>query len=148
MPKAAKSHITSSAPATETTTRDPALVVAYQINRLWDAYHGADCEALDLKHKGETTDASIVRDHANQIWQWRDALETVLSFTRATTLAGALFQMVIAAEDLDTLLSNLECRLSLAESEKNVDLSDNWLSRIEEWVEQGSAKLAARRDPA
>ena len=99
--------------------------------------------------------------------------------------------MVIAADDLDTLLSNLECRLSQAESDTKVDLSDlgieeggrliqrlyrsatnaikanlnehdwdsaiavrvgdpsdNWLSRIDEWVAQGSDKLAAQKDPA
>ena len=91
MPKAAKPHITTSAPATEAITGDPALVVAYQINRLWDAYNGADCEALDLNQKGETTDASVVRDQANQIVQWRDALETVLSYTRATSLTWRAF---------------------------------------------------------
>ena len=74
MPKDAKTHIMSAAPATEVTTGDPALVVAYQINLLWDAYHGADCDAIDLKRRGETTNASVVRDQANQIGKWRDAL--------------------------------------------------------------------------
>jgi hypothetical protein len=56
---------------------DPALVVAYQINRLWDAYNGAETEMLEAKKKGDATQSTILGERCAQIAEWRDALELI-----------------------------------------------------------------------
>ena len=53
MPKAAKSHITSSSTRHRDDNQRSGACGRVSNQSSWDAYHGADCEALDLKHKGK-----------------------------------------------------------------------------------------------
>jgi hypothetical protein len=120
--------------ALESATDDPALVIVGQIDVLW----GAD-EAINLRGNGEQTNAEIIRDHVTQLAEWRDAQVTV-SFTMAPSLTDALIQMVIAAEHLDTKLSNIGYAIGRAASRKSIDFSDIGIEN----GAKGSAPLLVR----
>ena len=83
MPKAAKSHTTkpSAAPhrgLPQATSTDPVACIAHQIQRLWDAHHGAEIEGFEARKRGDETRAEILGEQRTQMSEWLYALELVV----------------------------------------------------------------------
>lgn len=113
MPKAAQRHTTkpTSAPhrgLPQTISGDPVVCIAREIERLWDAHHGAEVQKYNAMQKGEKSHEIILGERCDQLTEWRDALELVGTYTVASSLPGGLIQMAWAMNDLRTLAGNLE----------------------------------------
>lgn len=68
----------------QTTTGDPVVELARELLRLWDADDSAQRE-LD-----SAASASVKVDTQVEFGEWRDAIETIISFSQAASLEGAL----------------------------------------------------------
>ncbi len=94
-------HTTKAAAApqeghSQTTTGDPVVELARELLRLWDADDSAQRE-FSLHDKAS---ASVKVDTQVEFGEWRDAIETIISFSQAASLEGALIQLALA---LDTI---------------------------------------------
>jgi hypothetical protein len=79
--------------------------LARQLTDLWDADEGCENAYLDKKpHKLTHSTGEEIR---NEIGSWRSGLVEILSFTQAKGLAGALVQMALAVDELETLVSRV-----------------------------------------
>ena len=104
MPKATKPNTTNpSAAAT-----DPVLKIAHEIERLWDAFTGAEIEQFAAKGTGEASTATLLREHCRDIESWREALELTASYTVATSVPGAVVQMAMMICELQSVSEVLE----------------------------------------
>ena len=113
MPKAASRHTTKPSPAphtdlAQTTSTDPVVSIAHQIQRLWDAHHGSEVEGFEARKRGDETRVEILGEQRTQMSEWLYALELVGSFAVATSLPGAMIQLAWAMNDVDTLAGNIE----------------------------------------
>lgn len=107
MSKAASKAHTTNPPAAAT---DPVLKIAHEIERLWDAEHGAECERFAAKKNDEVGRSIDLKEQCSQIVEWREALETVGSYAVATSMPGALVQLAWITSDMETLLGAIEAR--------------------------------------
>lgn len=76
----------------------PVTARALAIMECWAAHAGAD--ALDGLDAGAGDDAAVIQEH-------RSTLEDLVAFERASSIGGALFQIVLAAHELEVLVGNL-----------------------------------------
>jgi hypothetical protein len=84
-------HTTKAAAApqeghSQTTTGDPVVELSRELLRLWDADDSAQRE-LD-----SAASASVKVDTQVEFGEWRDAVETIIGFSQAASLEGALIQ--------------------------------------------------------
>ena len=92
-------HTTKAAAApqeghSQTTTGGPVVELSRELLRLWDADDSAQRE-LD-----SAASASVKVDTQVEFGEWRDAVETIIGFSQAASLEGALIQLALA---LDTI---------------------------------------------
>jgi len=80
------------------TSADPAVDISHEIQRLWDAKRGYEVLIKKLPDDSITERSRLWRCY-HQITEWRDALETVATFTVATSLEGALVQLALAQHE-------------------------------------------------
>jgi hypothetical protein len=121
MPKAAKkSNRVARHPRAQLkpATSCPVEKLAIEVGELWDAFNGAQAE-----------DKWIAR----QIEDNRRALEELTSFQRARSLAGAMFQIVLAQHEVGDMFSHL----TEEEQKNHQDLDD----RIERLLDSAVAAI-------
>jgi hypothetical protein len=89
---ATKGGITS----TVTSHPDPVVDLSRHLLDLWDAD-----DASQVEHYN-SSNVVVGRDIQRQFGEWQDAVAKIISFTQATSLAGALMQLSV--DELDSLL--------------------------------------------
>ena len=104
MARAAPKHITT-AP-----TVDPVVGLSREILRIWDAESGAE-----QAFRGDPSKSMDKADIAAQLGEFRDALETLISFSSASGLEGALVQLALALDTLNGISTSRD-----SEDELNV----------------------------
>ena len=88
-----------------TTHPDPVVNLSDQLFALWNADDASQIEYHDKGPSPHEVGSEVQRRFGN----WQRAVATIISFTPATTLAGAAVQMAIALDALDSLLSVVVC---------------------------------------
>jgi hypothetical protein len=88
--------------ATTTAATDPVVELARQLVDLWNADGASEVEH---HASNKASDEAFGRYIQQQLGEWQQAVAQLISFTQATSLAGALVQMSIALDELDSLLS-------------------------------------------
>ena len=83
----------------------PVVDLARQLADLWDADEG--CEHAYLDKKPHKLSCSTGDEIMQQMNSWRSGLAKIVSFTQAKSLAGALVQMALAADELETFVSRV-----------------------------------------
>jgi hypothetical protein len=83
---------------TSTAATDPVVELSRQLADLWNADGASEVEY----HSGNK---ALGDDIQQQVGEWQQAVAQTISFTQATSLAGALVQLAIALDELDSLLS-------------------------------------------
>lgn len=73
---------------------DPVVDLATQLLVLWDADDASQHEY----YGSDTVSENIKDDTMHQFGEWRDAVETIISFTQAKNLQGALVQLALACD--------------------------------------------------
>jgi hypothetical protein len=81
---------------------DPVVNLSEQLFALWNA---DDASQLEYYSSNETGLKDPGREIQQQFGDWRQAVATIISYTSATTPAGALVQLALALDELDSLLS-------------------------------------------
>lgn len=77
-------------------TVDPIVHLAKDLLVLWDADDGSEHEYFELG-----TVAEHVRyDTSQQLAEWRDAVEKIITYTKPKTLQSALIQLGLACDTL------------------------------------------------
>jgi hypothetical protein len=89
--------------STVTTHPDPVVDLSRHLLDLWDAD-----DASQVEHHHSSNDV-VGRDIQQQFGDWQEAVAKIISFTQATSLAGALVQMALAVDELDSLLNVVVC---------------------------------------
>jgi hypothetical protein len=85
---------------TVTTHPDPVVNLSDQLFALWNAD-----DASQIEYSSEPAWERAGSDIQQQFGDWQAAVATLISYTPATSLAGAAVQMAIALDALDSLLS-------------------------------------------
>lgn len=91
-------------PAPRTPSGDPVVDLTTRLLTLWDADGGAQTEYYENRGVPE----GVQDDTMHSFSEWRDAIETIISFTQANNLQGALVQLALAcdaARDVDDATS-------------------------------------------
>lgn len=105
-------HTTTAAPhrgLSQTTSDDPVVVLARDIQRLWDAHAGAEVEQFNAQQKCEESSETVaLGERCKQLTEWRSALETVGTYTVASSLPGATIQIAWAMDELRSLAETLD----------------------------------------
>jgi hypothetical protein len=83
---------------TSTAATDPVVDLSCQLLDLWNADGASEVEY----HSSNKTLGRVIQQ---QFGEWQQAVAQLISFTQATSLAGALVQMAIALDELDSLRS-------------------------------------------
>jgi hypothetical protein len=96
MPKATSKAITITASA-----GDPVVDLSHRLLELWDAADGAEISRKNMESEAEKRDTAEILSHFDD---WRGAVETMVSYARATTTAGALVQLILALQEVDEVL--------------------------------------------
>jgi len=94
---------------TTNTTDDPVVELAVQLLRLWDANDGCDVE---YSRQQPPRYAEIHESNMRRLDEWREAVATSISFSRAKSINGALAQMAVAMErigDIGAIHKGLQC---------------------------------------
>lgn len=110
----------------------PVTARAVAIMDCWTAHGGAD----GMNCHDRDTDA---RDDAFVIDEYRKTLEDLVTFERAGSIGGALFQIVVAALELDTLIGNLPDSV-----QAQAWREDRKIARL---LESATAAIIATTDP-
>jgi len=84
-------HITKPSAAPQegvlhTTNDDPVVELSRELLRIWDADDGAQREF----YQRDKVSARVSEDTQREFGEWRDAVETIISFSQAASLEGAL----------------------------------------------------------
>jgi hypothetical protein len=90
----------------------PVVDLAQQLADLRDAHEGVE---NDKSHRS-TRDEIM-----GQMNSWRYGLAEIISFTQAKGLAGALVQMALAIDELETLVAQVSDRGTEGRSRANLD---------------------------
>jgi hypothetical protein len=114
MPKAAKKY-SAIAP-----TIDPVVELSKKLLVLWDADDGSEREYSEANEAGH-----IREDTLHQFRDWRNAVETMISFTPARGIDGALVQLALALDTIDDLPSPSE-----DDQKKQIDTIQMLLHRL------------------
>ncbi|WP_425904730.1 hypothetical protein [Nitrobacter sp. TKz-YC02] len=88
----------------QTTSDDPVVAIARDIQRLWDAHAGAEVE----KSNAQISDGMILSERCTQLTEWRSSLELVGTYTVASSMPGAVIQIAWAMHELRSLADTLE----------------------------------------
>jgi hypothetical protein len=89
---------------TVTTHPDPVVNLSDHLFDLWNA---DDASQVEYYSSSETALKQVGRDIQQQFGDWQEAVATIISYSQATSPAGALVQLALALalDELDSLLS-------------------------------------------
>ena len=92
---------------TVTTHPDPVVTLSDHLFALWHA----DDTSQVLFYSSDEPQAmkDVGCEIEQQFGDWQSAVATIISYTPATSLAGAVVQMALALDDLDSLMSTNVC---------------------------------------
>ena len=85
---------------TVTTHPDPVVNLSDQLFALWNAD-----DASQIEYSSEPAWERAGSDIQQQFGDWQQAVATIISYTHATSPAGALVQLALALDELDSMLS-------------------------------------------
>ena len=85
---------------TVTTHPDPVVNLSDQLFALWNAD-----DASQIEYSSEPAWERAGSDIEQQFGDWQAAVATLISYTQATSPAGALVQLALALDELDSMLS-------------------------------------------
>lgn len=91
----------------QSTAGDPVVELSRELLRLWDADEAAQREfSLHRKASGH---ARV--NTQGEFGEWRDAVETIIGFSQATSLEGALVQLALALDTIRDIFRDNEGEL-------------------------------------
>ena len=93
---------------TNTVTAPPDPVVNLS-DHLFDLWNADDASQVQYHSSNETALKDTDREIQEQFGDWQQAVATIISYTHATSPAGALVQLALALDELDSLLSVVVC---------------------------------------
>jgi hypothetical protein len=82
---------------------DPVVELSRTLLTLWNALDGAEKE-----FQGDAVRQHVADDARTQLSEWKNAVETEISFTKARTAQGALVQLTLALDAVDDVSSALD----------------------------------------
>jgi hypothetical protein len=85
---------------TVTAPPDPVVNLSDQLFDLWNAD-----DASQIEYYQEPALKTVGSEIQQQFGDWQEAVATIISYSQATSPAGALVQLALALDELDSLLS-------------------------------------------
>jgi hypothetical protein len=85
---------------------DPVVKLSEQLFALWNADDASQIQYNDGDLPSQRIKGTEIQQ---QFSNWQRAVATIISFTPATSLAGAVVQMALALDELDSMLSVVVC---------------------------------------
>ena len=98
----------------------PVVALSQQLMELWDVDNASQQEYLKDEVRGSFGDFV-----GRQIAEWQSALAHIISFTQAESPAGAMVQIALARDELDSMIGQLD-----EENQKVVSAYQNQIDRL------------------
>jgi hypothetical protein len=85
---------------------DPVVKLSEQLLALWNADDTSQIQHNDVDSPSQRINGIEIQQ---QLSDWQRAVATIISFTPATSPAGAVVQMALALDELDSMLGIVVC---------------------------------------